>query len=258
MKFKIKKSCLALIGIISIFHSSIANAQDDSLSNSLGMKFVKIPNTSVLFSVYVTRVQDYSAYYVESDSSSINKQWINPMYKGENMPPGGHYPVINVNWDDAKAFCDWLSKKEGKRYRLPTDSEWSIAAGLNESSEGTPASKSDKIKDVYNWGTGWPPPKGAGNFDDHSENAIPGYYDGYVGPSPVGIFQVNKFGLYDLAGNVWEWCEDWFDEKEGMRVMRGRCAGSSTQQRLWLSNRHEFKGSNRNSCVGFRVVLEGK
>ena len=75
-----------------------------------------------------------------------------------------------VNWDDAKAFCAWLSKKEGKTYRLPTDHEWSIAVGIGdqEDEKATPEEKSGKIPGVFPWGEDWPPPKGAGNYSDES------------------------------------------------------------------------------------------
>ena len=82
------------------------------------------------------------------------------------------HPVVKVNWYDANAFCAWLTKKElaegkikeGQKYRLPTDAEWSVAVGLGQEKGNTPKEKSRGIKDVYPWGKEWPPPKGVGNY----------------------------------------------------------------------------------------------
>ena len=113
---------------------------------------------------------------------------------------GYDQPVWCVGWRDAKAYCDWAGK------RLPTEAEWEKAArgGL----EGK----------KYVWGNAWPPPKGAGNFKDITNHRvyttwehIAGYDDGYVRTAPVGSFSPNSYGLYDMVGNVWEWCMDWHD-----------------------------------------------
>ena len=182
---------------------------------------------------------------------------------------GADYPVEAASWDDAKEFCRRLTaglpdKLKGKFvFRLPTDAEWSVAVGLSEESGSTPKDKSDKIKDVYPWGTAWPPPSGAGNYADqslkqkypNSYGVIEGYADGYVDTAPVGSFNPNQFGLYDLGGNVWEWCEDWYNPPtESSRVLRG---GSRCTIGFLSSYRGGFTPDFR--CrfdeYGFRVVL---
>ena len=165
-------------------------------TNSLGMKFVPVAGTEVSFSVWDTRVQDYRAY-AEANDGVDNESWKNPGFAQEDT-----HPVVNVSWHDAKAFCAWLSRKEGKTYRLPTDAEWSLAVGLEDEPGGTPREKSGQIKGVYPWGTDWPPPRGAGNYADaacqkkHSnQTIIAGYDDGYAETSPVGSFDPNQYGL---------------------------------------------------------------
>jgi formylglycine-generating enzyme required for sulfatase activity len=150
-------------------------------------------------------------------------------------------------------------------YRLPTDAEWSWAVGIGERERGaTPAGKNLELKDVYPWGTGWPPPKGAGNYCDeaaHRANPswsyIQGYDDGFVYTSPVGSFAPTRDGLYDLGGNVWEWCQDWWDKKQEWRVLRGGSWSFGVPVFLLSSYRLSYTPGNRGSPLGFRVVLAG-
>jgi formylglycine-generating enzyme required for sulfatase activity len=188
---------------------------------------------------------------------------------------------VKVSWEDAKAFCQWLTRKEqgegkikgGQSYRLPTDAEWSVAVGLNEDSSGSPKDKSAKIKNVYPWGTEWPPPSGAGNYwDQAAESSFPlesssvykeRYYDGQPVTSPVGRFNANRFGLYDMGGNVWQWCEDLYDNNSAYHVQRGASWGTSLaggagllfSSPLLSSYRSHGKPNYRANDTGFRVVL---
>ncbi len=174
----------------------MAATKEKPFVNSLGMKFVPIPGTKVLFCIWETRVKDFEAFVKDSG------------YGWSAKPPfeqGSDHPVVMVSWDDAKAFCAWLSKKEGVEYRLPTDEEWDGAVG----------------KDKYSWGNEWPPPKGAENIggeevmlgsSDDPKSALWGYRDDYPRTAPVGSTRANKFGLYDMGGNVRQWMEDWYTE----------------------------------------------
>jgi formylglycine-generating enzyme required for sulfatase activity len=180
--------------------------------------------------------------------------------------------VVAVSWDDAAAFCAWLTTQEraaGKisgtqSYRLPTDAEWSVAVGLNEAAGGMPKDKDEQIKDVYPWGTQWPPPAGAGNYADAAmhdsfptNTVIDGYNDGFAATSPVGSFNANQFGLYDMGGNVWQWCEDWYDESQKGRVQRGASWYNDTASYLLSSYRNWAIPANRYGSTGFRCVLAG-
>jgi formylglycine-generating enzyme required for sulfatase activity len=156
------------------------------------------------------------------------------------------HPVVNVSWDDAKAFCDWLTKKESKKYRLPTEAEWEYACragtqtqwsfGDNESDLGT-----------YAW------------FSGNSSNQT----------HPVGQKQPNAWGLYDMHGNVWEWCADWYDSgyygKSSANDPTGPEGGSSRVYRggSWYppawdcrsASRLYYEPGSRLYFLGLRVSL---
>lgn len=210
------------------------------LENSLGMQFVPVPGTKLLFCIWGTRWKDYAAY--ADDKGGVDKSWRKPRFTQTET-----HPVVKVSWNDAKAFCAWLMEKErsegligsDQEYRLPTDEEWSYAVGIGGQESGnTPADKDGKIKNVYPWGSQWPPPNGAGNFDDYSSSKIPGYSDGFERTAPAGIFKLNQFGIFDLSGNVWEWCEDWYNSEQKYRVLRGGSWNNNNSDNLLSSNRN--------------------
>lgn len=225
-------------------------------TNTLGMVLLPIPGTDVLFCIWETRVRDYEAY--AAANSGVDASWKNP-----GFTQGPEHPVVNVSWTDANAFCAWLTEKEraagklrdNQSYRLPRDWEWSVAVGLKESREGTPSEKSQKIPGVYPWGTQWPPPNDAGNYDDYSGSKISGFRDGYERTAPVGSFRPNVFGLFDLGGNVWEWCEDWYDTEQKSRVLRGASWNYGSPDNLLSSCRINPAPGDRGNFLGFRVVL---
>lgn len=195
-------------------------------------------------------------------------------------------PVSSVSWDEAARYLNWLSAKEGlpaayvekgkkmvaanpmtTGYRLPTEAEWVYAARY-EAGKGTPGTP---LK--YPWGNAMPPTGKAGNFADASagrelQGTLPNYRDGYSYAAPVGQFAPNRAGLYDMGGNVSEWCHDYYDIptvgagkvlKDPMgpasgrfRVVRGSSwrHGSVSQLRLaW----RDFADAPRDD-IGFRVV----
>jgi formylglycine-generating enzyme required for sulfatase activity len=181
-----------------------------------------------------------------------------------------------VSWYDTKAFCEWLTAREraagqlptGWEYRLPKDHEWSMAVGLVEEDPAkTPEEKDGVIKDRYPWGEwpeGTPPPAGAGNYagaeaDDGHRPAnfvtIPGYNDGYARTAPVGSFKPNQYGLYDMGGNVWQWCEDEYCPGAGSRVLRGASWLTDDRGYLLSSNRYDGHPASRRGFGGFRCVV---
>jgi len=169
---------------------------------------------------------------------------------------GPTHPVVGVSWDDANAFCAWLTQKErgegkiseSQSYRLPTDSEWSVAVGLHESSSGTPQDKDTNPKNEYSLMLDRYSRFGRRN-DTASLNVVR-----HEETSPVGSSDASALGLYDMGGNVWQWCEDSYDGSEQQRVLRGGSWSSHTQ-RLLFSIRGCAAPQMRNDYVGFRCVL---
>jgi sulfatase modifying factor 1 len=119
--------------------------------------------------------------------------WKHPQGPNSNLTRLGQHPVVQIAWDDAVAYCKWLGK------RLPTESEFECAArgGLDRK----PYSWGDQFKPGGKWQANiW-----QGDFPLRNAGQ-----DGYLGTNPVTGFPPNKFGLYDMTGNVWEWCSDWY------------------------------------------------
>jgi len=237
--------------------------KDAPFVNTLGMKFVPVPGTKILMCIHETRRGDYAAYVKESPG--VDQLWMNPTKDGIPVANHDDQPVSNVSWTDGQAFCAWLSKKEGRRYRLPTDREWSSAAGIGdlEKEGATPKDINAGIKDVYPWGSNWPPGQGSGNYADtlaagkfSSLPTIMGYADGHAGIAPVMSYSPNKLGVHDLGGNVWEWCEDWYDATQTDRFRRGGSYLDSTRDVLLSSKRMHTTPHERQSSEGFRCVVE--
>ena len=231
------------------------------------MKFVPVKGTDVLFCIHETRYQDYAAYAAEAQG--VEGPWKDQSADGYTPTENKEqHPVMKVSWEDAQKFCAWLSKKEGKTYRLPTDEEWSIAVGIGRDEkwkkDTTPATVFKSQTD-FPWGDKWSPPKGSGNFSDDSRKAkapnttakyLENYDDGFPTTAPVMSFKPNKLGLYDLEGNVREWVEDWHDNAKARRVLRGGCWYYGFDRAALLSSYrgHALPG-NRHSSGGFRCVL---
>jgi formylglycine-generating enzyme required for sulfatase activity len=250
--------------------------------NSLGMRFVPVAGTAAWFSVWDTRVRDFAAFVAASHYDATKhvvaitgQGWkeTGATWRDPGFSQGPLYPVCCINWQDAEAFCAWLTEKERKehrigpdeRYRLPTDSEWSAAAGLPPEPGATPGDKNARIAGLYPWGTGWPPAPGSGNYAGEEARdskwpadgmVIAGYRDGYPRTSPVGAFPANRYGLFDMGGNVWQWCEDWSGPDHRHRVLRGSSFYNSSPKDLLLSRRADFDPPETRAVnFGMRCVL---
>jgi len=154
-------------------------------------------------------------------------------------------PIVNVSWQDAVEYCDWLSDKTGELYRLPTEAEWEYAARGGNKSKGFKYSGAQSI-DVVGW------------FDANSNKQT----------QPVGVKRANELGIYDMSGNVWEWCKDWYGPytAEVQTNPRGPASGSGRVVRggSWVGNAQYCRAANRIldginpggrvSMLGFRLV----
>jgi formylglycine-generating enzyme required for sulfatase activity len=225
--------------------------------NSVGMRFA--PVGDVLVCVWPTRVCDYEAFCRGTGRELL----------AADFPQDATHPVVRVNWEDATAFCQWLTEKEitegglehGQHYRLPTDLEWSQAAGLPPETGATPEERDGKLRD-YPWGHQWPPPQGAGNYADVSAKRgarrIAGYQDGFAQTSPVETFAANAQGLYDIGGNVWQWVQDSYtggSRPKDWGVLRGGSWSNAAPAELRSSYRNVIDRAERDVIFGFRVVL---
>ena len=181
-------------------------------------------------------------------------------------------PVVEVAWDDATAFCRWLSAQDGKRYRLPTEAEWEYACRAGGAG-------------YYQWGDDPGDGRGWCNGHDATSERINRlewqgfpWDDGVAVSSPVGRFRPNAWGLYDMHGNVCEWCQDWYDatyyqrsppadpsgssETRATVCPEGKCRvlrGGSWYQKpsVCRSAKRDFTQPFRaHHLVGFRVVCE--
>ena len=200
--------------------------------------------------------------------------------KGNSLN-GDRYPVVNVSWQQAALFCNWLSGQAklppfyrvenelvvginpaSNGYRLPTEAEWSWAARYEKGA-----------MTKYAWGKQLPPTPGSGNFADRSGAALLGniqarYDDKFAVTAPVGSFNPNAKGLYDLAGNVAEWINDIYEikssrlqkppvdplgkEQGDFRVIRGSSWSDGTMTDLRMAFR-EYGNDGRND-LGFRIA----
>lgn len=161
--------------------------------NSLGMKFIPVPGKPVLMGVWETRRSDFAAYL----------QGLGATVASLAQKPG--HPINNVNWYEATDFCRWLTEQERKagrigaqdRYRLPTGAEWTAAVGPEK----------------YPWGKKWPTMDQRPTLNGYLPDAENNF-------GPVGSKAANTNGFHDLGGNVYEWCDDWYERKLNSSELR--------------------------------------
>jgi formylglycine-generating enzyme required for sulfatase activity len=274
-------------------------------SHALGMKFVRIePGSFIMGSpdgeagrdkdenlhkvilsrgfrmaaTHVTRGQ-FAAFVAETlhKTDAEREGKVNAVEGGTTKPVDGaswrnpgfeqtdDHPVVLVSWNDAIAFCAWLSTKDHTMYRLPTEAEWEYACRA-----GT--------QTAYFWGDDPDGGQGYANCADLTgKERFPkwtkafNWHDGFVFTSPAGAFKPNKFGLHDMIGNAWGWCSDYYapypegdamdptgprvGDKEETRVLRGGSWGM-TPAHCRAAQRRQLPPTHRSAFIGFRICLD--
>ncbi len=176
------------------------------------------------------------------------KQWKEIMGSNPSKWTGDNLPVECVSWNDIQEFVQKLNQKTGKRYRLPTEAEWEYAARGGAKSGGYKYSGSNHLDSVA-----W--------YWDNSGNKT----------HPVGQKVPNELGIYDMSGNVWEWCQDWYGGKKYYKnsLQTNPVGPSSGSYRVWrggswndyamccrVSYRYRYSPSYGGGNIGFRLVLD--
>jgi len=256
---------LVLFYLLALLHPAKAQAPKE-ITNSIGMKLVLIPKGTFMMGSpeseegrkenetqhEVTISEDYYLGVYEVTQAQYEKvMGKNPSsFQGAKVGnENADLPVENVSWDDTVEFCKKLSdlpeeKKAGRVYRLPTEAEWEYACRAGGVTAYSFGESSESLGD-YAW------------FDENSNGQT----------HPVGQKKPNAWGLYDMLGNVWEWCSDWYDEypkgavsdptgpiKGSFRVLRG---GGWDGGAALCRSAYRFRGvpSVRFNFLGFRVAL---
>jgi hypothetical protein len=124
--------------------------------------------------------------------------------------------------------------------------------------------KSGEFVNIFPWGGTWPPPPRAGNYSGDEavghetwkgQSILRGYHDNFPQTAPVGSFAANGFGLFDLGGNAWEWCDDLYKPTQASRVMRGASFNNGGRGGLYSAKRDQHPPEDRQSSYGFRIVI---
>ena len=212
------------------------------------------------------RRQGLGGYGYNKDTGKLDDDR-NPIHNWRNVgfPQTDDHPATNVSWNDAQKFLQWLSEKEHKKYRLPTEAEWEYACRAGTRTRfwsGDDPETLVKIANSYDKSTARIQP-------EWSKFALQGD-DGFEFTAPVGSFKPNAFGLYDMHGNVWQWVSDYYspdyyakspvDDPQGpppagKHVRRG--GGWATWSFYCRSSYRNYNTpESRYFNLGFRVVME--
>ena len=193
---------------------------------------VAIPSSDTIkpFWMDITEVTvgQFKKFLAESDHQFSGDLW-RDIYE---VSPTDKHPMIYVSWNDATAYAKWAGK------RLPTQAEWEFAA------------RGGLVGKKYSWGDD------KGLARDYANYQGTDGKDKWRYTAPVGSFKPNGYGLYDMAGNVWEWCQDWYDSGQDQKVLRGGSWFYNTYY-LRLANPTSYHPGIRTYRYGFRCVVSG-
>jgi formylglycine-generating enzyme required for sulfatase activity len=245
-----------------------------SITNTIGMSLKLIPAGTFMMGSPISetgyakdiqhKVTISKAFYMQT-TEVTQRQWIavidsEPWKDEDNVKEGANYPASHVSWDDVVAYCEKLSEREGKAYRLPTEAEWEYACRAGTQTAWS-FGNDEKVLGDYAWYDK--------NVGDIGENYA----------HQVALKKSNAFGLYDMHGNVFEWCHDYYGEdyyqQSPKQDPQGPATGSSrilrggmwappyrvTSSRYWTRSAFRFRDvaddrSYYSGGYGFRLVRE--
>jgi len=223
------------------------------------LAFGKYEVTRFEFAMFVLKTKyslDFSCRYLAEVGWEQGVSWRWPGFQQTNS-----HPVVCVNWNDAKAYLEWLSQETGQVYRLPSEAEWEYAARAGSVDRFF---FGNSVSNLCKYGNGV---DASSDFKWQNKKCEDGYGSG---TAPVGSFRPNRFGLYDTIGNVWEWLEDCWNGSysnapgDGSSWDTGDCSNRGTRGGSWLNDPRFLRSAHRNRLfysyrkynTGFRVVRE--
>ena len=234
-----------------------ATIELEGFTNSLGMQFVMIPPGEFMLgsspderwrhdNEFKHRVR-ISRSFLLGTTEVTQKEWLSVISANPSYFKGDDLPVDSISWKEAVEYCHRLSDKEGRRYRLPTEAEWEYACRAGTS------------RAFY-----------TGDSIGANQANLTTMGGSYTGQTlPVGSFPANPWGLYDMHGNVREWCADWFGDYPNelvidpsgplsgrLRVVRGGCWGSYESTARSACRNYAGEPLGRSWLRGFRVALD--
>ena len=207
------------------------------IQNSLSFDMIKIPNKNYEMGKYTVTIAEYM-HFAKNNEKHL-PEWKDELGHYEKMNLTANAPIIGVSWHDAVAFCNWLNEQQKVYvYRLPTEAEWEYACKAGTTTKWS-FGDDEKALDKYAW------------YRKNSYALGEEHKD--YGTHTVGKKEPNPWGLYDMHGNVFEWCEDWYEKEEKNKLLRG---GS------WISSAFDTRSANRDRfyptdwsyVVGFRLL----
>ena len=191
----------------------------DNMANALPVHMVELD--AFYMDIHEVTVGQYKQFVSATGHRSL-PSWVS------GYSPTDNRPMLSATWDDAIAYAQWAGK------RLPTEAEWEYAA------------RGGLIGKRYPWGDEL-------THDDANYSGTDGKDEWDRSTAPVGSFEPNNYGLYDMAGNVWEFCQDWYDSNQIYRVLRGG-SWNSYPYGLRAACRYYINPPNTLDYFGFRCV----
>jgi formylglycine-generating enzyme required for sulfatase activity len=223
--------------------------QVDGGTFTMGSEEIRNPQDTVAAPLHQVTVKSFKIAKTETTVAQWKSYCTSTSTRMPVEPAWGwidNHPIINVSWDEAVAYCQWLSKQTGKKYRLPTEAEWEYAARGGNKSKGFLFAGGQS---VYKYG--W--------FEENSSSTT----------QPVAQKRPNELGIYDMSGNAWEWCHDWWgpytekaennpqgpDGDRYFKVLRGGSWNFGFND-CRIGTRDFFSPDGRHNDFSFRVVMD--